>query len=443
MGVDSYRGPYREQVSTVSVSCHGCKYESKHDVLTNSWVMLELPDKEKEGESVSARGLVKWVKRPIDTTGIYETAIELEDPGNIWGINAPPQDWLTFCESHLQQSGNGKSKPFAVPRPEAQPQATSAPKAANGTPIAPLVAASAMPMRTSDQRPTGLLMGEFHQQMEKMLFDAATTAVREKATSTLDEVRHGLRDEARRVLGEVASSQMALWIEQFLKQLNRTSQESARALHAAWAKRLETDIARALERVEERGKEFDTLSQSLSANALDRLQRGLESSRGEGVDRIVSRLKEQSAPVIDHAKETIAELANQRDQLEAAIEQLIARSTAKIEETCTAFDKQFEMVLRERVDVAREELQTTVQSVTAAALGNFNSSAQHQEAEAQVCLRQAFDSFESAIGELKDKAAETSRQFAAELSNHSRSHLESVSNAIAEVAKGIGTLPNA
>lgn len=42
MGVDSYRGPYREDVSTVSISAHGCKYESKHDVLTNSWVMLEL-----------------------------------------------------------------------------------------------------------------------------------------------------------------------------------------------------------------------------------------------------------------------------------------------------------------------------------------------------------------------------------------------------------------
>ena len=30
--------------------------------------MLELPDKEK-GKSVSARGLVKWVKRPMDTSG--------------------------------------------------------------------------------------------------------------------------------------------------------------------------------------------------------------------------------------------------------------------------------------------------------------------------------------------------------------------------------------
>src|SRR5580693_8000165 len=132
MGVDSYRGPYREDVSTVAVSCHGCRYESKHDVLTNSWVMLELPDREKDGETLSARGLVKWVKRPLDTSGTYETAIELEDPGNIWGIDTPPQDWVTFCESRLDQASAPKSKPFAVPKPEAQAKPAIAEKPENG-----------------------------------------------------------------------------------------------------------------------------------------------------------------------------------------------------------------------------------------------------------------------------------------------------------------------
>ncbi len=443
MGVDSYRGPYREDVATVTVSAHGCKYESKHDVLTNSWVMLELADKEHKSEPVSARGLVKWVKRPIDTSGIFETAIELESPGNVWGIDAPPQDWLTFCESQLHQSGNGKSKPFAVPKAEVQPKVAVPPKPGNGASLAALAKSSPSSMRTSDQRSSGLLMGDFHQQMEKMLFDAAATAVREKATSTLEEVRAGLHEEARRVLAEVATSQSAAWIEQSLKQLNRVSQETAKALHATWTKRLESDIAKSLERVEERGRELDTLAQSLSANALDRLQRGLESSRGEGVDRIVSRLKEQSAPVIDHAKETIAELAKQREQLNAVLEETVTRSTARIEETCTGFEKQFEMIIRERLDVAREELQNTIQSATTSALNNFSSSAQQQDAEVQAGLRQAFESFEAAIGEMKEKAAESSRQFVEELNNHSRGHLESVSSAIAEAAKGIGKLPNA
>ena len=442
MGVDSYRGPYREEVSTVAVSCHGCRYESKHDVLTNSWVMLELNVKDHGTETVSARGLVKWVKRPLDTTGTYETAIELEDPGNIWGIDSPPQDWVTFCESRLQQPGPPKSKPFAVPKSEPvakTPPAEKSEKSGNGAGIAsPVTRPSPSP---SLDRPVGQLVGEFHQQMEKILFEAAGAAVRAKATSTLDEVRHGLREEAKAVLTEIASSHTGPWIDQSVKQLNKVTQESARTLHAAWTKRLDSDIRRALDRVEERSKELDHLAQSLSANALDRLQRGLESSREEGVDRIVSRLKEQSAPVIDHAKETMAALARQREELENVLDQALANATGKIEEVCTGFERQFEMIIRERLDAAREELQGAIQSATGTALNNFGASVQQQETEAQARLQKALEPVAAAVGDLQEKAAETSRQFSRELENHSRTHLELVSSAISEVAKGIGRLP--
>jgi hypothetical protein len=443
MGVDSYRGPYREQVSTVTVSCHGCRYESKHDVLTNSWVMLELNGKDHGSETVSARGLVKWVKRPLDTNGVYETAIELEDPGNIWGIDTPPQDWLSFCEARLQQPALAKSKPFAVPKSE--PSATSVPKqkSANGSGLAPAAGKPASPPSAppSVDRPVGLLVGEFHQQMEKILFEAADAAVRAKATSTIDEVRHGLREEAKAVLTELASSPTGPWIDQSLKQLNRVTQESAKSLHAAWTKRLDADIRRALDRVEERSKELDTLAQSLSANALDRLQRGLESSREEGVDRIVSRLKEQSAPVIDHAKETMAQLARQREELETTLDQALAKSTSKIEEVCAGFERQFEMIIRERLDAAREELQTAIQAATNSALNTFTASSQQQAAEAEARLQRAMAPVAAAIGDLKEKAETAARDFSRELEDQSRRHLEIISSAISEVAKGIGKLP--
>ena len=86
----------------------------------------------------------------------------------------------------------------------------------------------------------------FNQQMEKMLFDAAGAAVRERAISTLDEVRQGLREEAKRVLAEVSSSQTGPWMDQSLKQLNKASQETAKTLHAAWSRRLEADTRRAI-----------------------------------------------------------------------------------------------------------------------------------------------------------------------------------------------------
>jgi hypothetical protein len=41
-GMDSFRGPYQEEVSTVTLNCHGCMYESKYEVSPNASVILEL-----------------------------------------------------------------------------------------------------------------------------------------------------------------------------------------------------------------------------------------------------------------------------------------------------------------------------------------------------------------------------------------------------------------
>ena len=47
---------------------------------------------------------------------------------------------------------------------------------------------------------------------------------------------------------------------------------------------------------------------------------------------------------------------------------------------------------------------------------------------------------ETALATLKAKATELSRQFAREMSHYSRSHLEFLSGAISELAKGVGKL---
>ncbi len=109
-GVDSFRGPYHEEVSTITVNAHGCMYESNHEVLNNAFVVLQLNGK--DAKPVSARGHVKWTQRPVQTGGLHLTAIELDAPGNIWGIDSPPGDWLPFCgplESRTRAQTEGGS----------------------------------------------------------------------------------------------------------------------------------------------------------------------------------------------------------------------------------------------------------------------------------------------------------------------------------------------
>jgi hypothetical protein len=434
-GVDSFRGPYSEEVSTQSISCHGFKYLSKHQVLANALVVLELQNKKPNSPALCARGRVKWVERPRDPSGFFQTAVELESPGNIWGIDSPPQDWLPFTGARNLEMDTSKSKPFAVPRPETSVVAAEDKRVKGIGARQPALTQSPAPA----VRPVAQLMGDFQQQMEGMLAEAAGSAVRDRAASILVELRATLREEAKNVLAETSASQAGPWIEQSIKQLNKASQESARILYAQWKKKLETDVQQALERMEQRNRELEESSQSLAAKAGERIQGALESSRKEGVGRIVTRLKEQMAPSIDNALKVASDLAKRKDELEKALERSIEKSAARIEETYIRFEKQFEMVIRERLDTAREELEAQSKEVTQLAFNNLRASGQKHSAEAERLFRESFQPIvDKALSALKEKAAETSHHFASELANYSQSHLEFVGGSISELAKGIG-----
>jgi hypothetical protein len=437
-GVDSFRGPYSEEVSTQTISCHGFKYLSKHQVLTNALVFLKLQDNKKPNSpELCTRGRVKWVERPRDPTGLFLTAVELESPGNIWGLETPPQDWLPFTGARNLEMDTAKSKPFAVPRAET-PAATAEEKRAKG--ISSRQVAPTPP--SSAARPMGQLMGDFQQQMEGMLAEAAGSAVRDRAASILVELRATLREEAKSVLAETSASQAGPWIEQSIKQLNKASQESARILYAQWKKKLETDVQEALERVEQRNRKLEESSQSLADKAGERIQGVLESSRKEGVSRIVTRLKEQMAPSIDNALKVTSDLSKRKDELEKALEQSIQKSAARIEETFIRFEKQFEMVIRERLDTAREELEVQSKEVAQLAFNNLRASGQKHSAEAERLFRESFQPIvDKSLSALKEKAAETSQHFANELAVYSQSHLEFVGGSISELARGIGKGP--
>ena len=437
-GVDSFRGPYSEAISTQTISCHGFKYLSKHQVLANALVVLELENKKPNSPPISARGRVKWVERPQDPNGLFQTAVELESPGNIWGLDSPPQDWLAFTGARKVETDAAKSKPFAVPRPETSAIAAEDKRAKAGIARQPEVTQS----MASVVRPAGQLMGDFQQQMEGMLAAAASSAVRDKAGALLVELRATLREEAKTVLAETSASQAGPWIEESLKQLNKASQESARILYTQWKKKLEADVQQALERVEQRNRELDESSQNLAAKAGERIQGVLESSRKEGVGRIVTRLKEQMAPSIDNALKVSSDLTKRKDEFEKALELTVEKSATRIEETSVRFEKQFELVIRERLNAVRGELEAQSKEVAQLALNSLRASGQKYSAEAERLFRETFQPIvDKALSGLKERAAETSHQFAGEIANYSQSHLEFVGGAISQLAKGIGKPP--
>src|SRR5271165_2769486 len=95
-GVDALGRPFNERTSTLIINCHGCRYQSKHYVLKNMWVNLEVPHPEPGHAPRRVRGKVAWIQRPRTVRQLFQVALELETAGNAWGLAFPPEDWFTF-----------------------------------------------------------------------------------------------------------------------------------------------------------------------------------------------------------------------------------------------------------------------------------------------------------------------------------------------------------
>src|SRR5438034_7765159 len=96
---DALGPPCVERTSSLIINCHGCRYQSKHYVLKNMWVTMEIPHPETGQPPRTVRGRVAWIQRPRTVRQLFQVALELEVSGNVWCIGFPPVAWTAFPEA--------------------------------------------------------------------------------------------------------------------------------------------------------------------------------------------------------------------------------------------------------------------------------------------------------------------------------------------------------
>lgn len=441
MGVDAWRGPYTENVSTVNVSAHGCKYESAHQVLNDSLVIIEFKN-EQEKSARSARGRVKYVKRPAGAGRPFETAIELETPGNVWGLDRPPQDWAPFSAPRQIELDTSKPKPFAVPRPESASvleQETIAGQAESTNERTARLRTAEAFQTASGTGAVAQVMGGFQHQLEKVLSDAADITVKEKTRAAFEELRTRIQEEARKIISETTRTVAANGIENALKRLKTAAQETSDTLRSQWSEAMQAELKAACEQVQSRRREMDDVAESLSVSALEKLQRAMEASRRESVDRIIARLKEQSVPLLEQAQKVIAELDEHAKNLSAAMEHSVEESNARLQQGQAQIEKQFDKIIRDRLETASAEFTKATRAATIEALNDFRGLTQKHENEVKARVQNAAEaSVQQNLSSLQEKAAGITQKVAGELEEYSRSHLELVGGAISDLARGLG-----
>ena len=434
-GVDALGRPFVERTSSLIINCHGCRYQSKHYVLKNMWVTMEIPHPETGQPPRTVRGRVAWIQRPRTVRQLFQVALELEASGNVWGIGFPPEDWTAFPEPGqfvMKLDGAPESSPLppqadeaeAVPHlPHLNEPDLLAGNEADNLRVFP-APASATDASLQLARQVARLVADAKQQIQAATREAASQAVSAERRLSFEQWEQKFAAGRAVIENETAQA-----IEKFQQEAD----EHSRTAHAAAAEAVRTELPRWL------APQLEQLTRDLTES----LSREGAAQRGEHAQRLETS-SEALGTACQKAEETAARLNAQTEQLEATIVARVESATQALEETAKRTEETAS-TQREALLAAAQEIQ---QQVTAA-LASTQSSLHGQlasELEAAQTRWQA--AIESTLAEAQDRAAgglnEHARgwmdQLQDEIARHAKAARESASNAAIEAEQRLTAL---
>jgi hypothetical protein len=374
-GVGASREPYREEVTTGSISCHGCAYQMRHEVRPGDIVVLDSGHPE-----FPRRARVKSIQKlnaPNNPT--YNVGVELEIAGNIWGIASPPADWFPQQSGKLLEPATHGRELRLVARTESQRDPI---RSVGATPVPTLnkneVAAALAPWFSS-------LMAALRNQIQLSVSQIAAVTLANERKRLFDEFRVQIQNEATGTIERVIA----------------TSQD---------------ELAR-------RGlKVLGEKAEAMVTGTVERLQRNLEASRTEATERFVLRLRERVAPVMEEAK--------------AGLQGLVASQTVFKEESLAIYKRvtsQLESDANARLLQTHDQLEKNSTSIVNECNGKLLELSQTFQKIARDGTQTMIASVtDDANKNLEQRAAEISSHFTDQLEGNARNFLEFIVESIAE-----------
>src|ERR1700736_1688819 len=353
-GVDAIGRPFTEHTSTLIINCHGCRYQSKHYVLKNMWVKLEIPHPDPGQSPRVVRGRVAWIQRPRTVRQLFQVALELETPGNVWGIAFPPEDWFAFPNVETQQHNVGAaSEPQANEMEQEVPTQTDYEGSAahmNDNLRAFPSPASATDASLQLARQLARLVADAKQQIQAAAREAASHAVAQEASHLIEKIQPETEKHAQAAgaaAAEAARRELTNWLtpqlerakSELISQLERDGQ-AQRDQHAEHLKNSGETVVALFKEAEE----IATRLKSQAAEVEARLQAEAET---------VGRAQLEAAQL---REETSVNLAIQAEETEAHIMERADAAARTMEEAARVRE---EALVRLKAQAANTEAQIT------------------------------------------------------------------------------------
>ena len=434
-GVDALGRPFQERTSTLIINCHGCRYQSKHYVLKNMWVTLEIPHPETGHAPRVVRGRVAWIQRPRTVRQLFQVAIELDVTGNVWGIAFPPDDWFAFPDSAASAAAvpalpASAAPAGGMPPAETQPTEEAGVSAAAAVPEHPEVELPMDNLRVFPA-PTGTDASlQLARQMTRLLSDAKQqiqAAAHEAARQAVAEQARVSRHEWQAQFA-AAREELSAEIVRAGETLQQDSEARARAAQSAAGEALQAELprwiapqveqlTRTLTEQFQRESAAQKSAQDQQAQSIAEMLRAARQSAEESAEQLRATASQSEALLaarVEVAGRTLEESAQRLAQSATQDREALARSAEELRQqlaaTFSAAEASWQERLAGRLDAAHAQLQHTLEdSVKSAAQQSAQALAQ-QAAAAQARLQEEAGRQLAALGERSAAAAQETEQ---------------------------------
>lgn len=429
-GVDALGRPFTERTSTLIINCHGCRYQSKHYVLKNMWVTLEVPNAESNQPPRTVRGRVAWIQRPRTVRQLFQVALELENPGNTWGIAFPPPDWFAPQESAqishayegTQDASSRTSEPAEIHLPLTETEPVAAPPQDNLR-VFP-APASATDASLQLARHMARLVADAKQQIQAAAREVAAQAVAAERRISFEEWERKL---------SVGRAELAQQISSALEKIQLESETSSRVAHAAAAEALQRELPRWI------APQLEELTRNLTQQISDRGA----AERTEQTQHLAGALESLRA-LCQHAEESTSRLRAQTEQAETQIANRAAESRRAVDEAA----RQNEVAAnahREAMHSAANEIQQQVTASLSSAQSTWQSQLNREIDAAQARWNSTLDSTlaasqAKAAADLDEHVRSVFSNLQEETNRHSTAVQESTSAAAAGLDEHVRSL---
>lgn len=299
-GSDALGRRFREHTVTASVNCHGCKILSKHYLLTGAKVELEVLSPHPDGKPRKVGARVAWTERPKSLTDPFQVGVELDTPGNIWGLEFPPEDWF----------------PFPGDEPPVKPAAETAARPA---------------LRVIERPAPSTGVPEPPREQSEVVEEEITLpttpemsgAVAEPAVRDGTQQIQGALDEA---LSEIERA-AAKWENELRERLHTELETEL----DQWTSKLETRLSGMLEPVLAEGKSRAAQQAEQASASLEQVQDKLTTALSQFEQQIAQSVQSALAKC-EAVQSTLLQQSQQAEQQASLAQQTLASATAHAEE---------------------------------------------------------------------------------------------------------------